>query len=588
MQTATTAEITLDFPELENSVRRKPRFSDYTVATILDDFSQVAWEHEFTSISLAPQNWEEEISTGIDLLFVESAWAGNKGLWRYKLTGPHAPALELRNLVDYCKRNSIPTIFWNKEDPPHFNDFLECARLFDYVFTSDSNKIPDYQKQLGHQRVEVLPFAAQDAFHNPIRPPHGFHERDIAFAGMYFAHKYPERRKQIELLLGAAYRVSSTMPIGIEIFSRFLGDDSRYQFPSPYAGRVVGSLSYPKMLTAYKAYKVFLNVNSVVDSPTMCARRIFEITASGTPVVSTPSLAIPNYFPDDEVPLVHSEADAQHIISSLVHSPELNDRTVHKAQRTIWKSHTYSHRASRVLSVAGIAPEQDRLKLPETSIIVSTNRPHQISHILSSVAAQRGVNLQLNLLTHGFEIPSAEIRAFGHEQKIDINLLHADTSQTLGQCLNELVQASDGGVVTKMDDDDYYGENYLQDLLFAQRFSGADIVGKQAHYMHLVATEATILRNPEREHRWTDFVMGPTLTGLRDIFLAHPFEDRNRGEDTAFLASVVSDGGKIYSSDRFNFLQMRGINHTWDIEDHELLSRGKVQFFGKGLEHMMF
>ena len=46
------------------------------------------------------------------------------------------------------------------------------------------------------------------------------------------------------------------------------------------------------MLTAYKGYKVFLNVNSVVDSPSMCARRIFEINAAGTPVVTTPSAAV--------------------------------------------------------------------------------------------------------------------------------------------------------------------------------------------------------------------------------------------------------------------------------------------------------
>ena len=53
-----------------------------------------------------------------------------------------------------------------------------------------------------------------------------------------------------------------------------------------------GSLDYERMLTAYRAHKVMLNVNSVVDSPTMLARRVFEILASGTPVVSTRSAAV--------------------------------------------------------------------------------------------------------------------------------------------------------------------------------------------------------------------------------------------------------------------------------------------------------
>ncbi|WP_371858334.1 glycosyltransferase, partial [Pseudomonas sp. FW215-L1] len=50
------------------------------------------------------------------------------------------------------------------------------------------------------------------------------------------------------------------------------------------------------MLSAYRSFKIFLNVNSVTSSPSMCARRIFEIAASGTAVVSTESAALRNFF----------------------------------------------------------------------------------------------------------------------------------------------------------------------------------------------------------------------------------------------------------------------------------------------------
>src|SRR5699024_10059801 len=141
--------------------------------------------------------------------------------------------------------------------------------------------LPRHREELGHDGIAVLPFAAQPAVHNPIRPQHGPQLPDVAFTGMYFAHQSPQRRAQMDLLLGGALDASARMDTGLEIFSRFLGDDERYQFPGELAARVVGSLSYDRMLTAYKAYKVFLNVNSVVTSPSMCARRIFEITASG-------------------------------------------------------------------------------------------------------------------------------------------------------------------------------------------------------------------------------------------------------------------------------------------------------------------
>ena len=260
--------------------------------------------------------------------------------------------------MDWCRERSIPTAFWNKEDPPHYEDFLPAARQFDVVFTSDSDRIPAYREDLGHDRIAALPFAAQPAIHNPIQFGPGRHARGVAFAGMYFAHKYPERREQMDLLLTAARNASGKAGPELEIFSRQLGGDSNYQFPEPFSQNVVGSLDYARMLTAYRAYKVFLNVNSVVDSPSMCARRIFEITASGTPVVSTPSEAIGRFFEPDEVLVAASEHQGEHQIRMLARSPELNDRVVHKGQRRIWAEHTYAHRAETI--VAAVLPERSQ------------------------------------------------------------------------------------------------------------------------------------------------------------------------------------------------------------------------------------
>ena len=93
----------------------------------------------------------------------------------------------------------------------------------------------------------------------------------------------------------------------------------------------------------------------------------------------------------------------------------------------------------------------------------------------------------------------------------DLVLLQAGADVPLGECLNRLVAASDGDVVAKMDDDDLYGAHYLSDQLDALAYSGADVVGKQAHYLYVASLDATMLRFAEREHRYTDFVMGPTI-----------------------------------------------------------------------------
>ncbi|MGO0605936.1 glycosyltransferase family protein [Brevibacterium linens] len=573
------------FPAAPNSDRR-PVFADLRVGTILDEFSAESFGYEWTIVPLKRDGWTSQLGS-VDFVFIESAWNGNGGDWKFKLTGTTGPGPEVVELLAECRHRKIPTVFWNKEDPPHFEDFLPLAELCDIVFTSDVRLVPEYQARLGHDRVAVLPFAAQPAIHNPSRPAHNFAARDIAFAGMYFAHKFPERRQQMDLLLGAAAAVSGRMQHGLEIFSRFLGEDERYQFPGALAERVVGSLPYQNLLTAYKQFKVFLNVNSVVDSPSMCARRIFEITAAGTPVVTTPSAATKAFFPIDEIAQPETEEDAEFVLRSLVRSKELRDRAVHKAQRRIWAEHTYTHRAISVMDALAL-DHADPISA-SVSAVVSTNRPQHLEKIISTHACQTHADRELVLVAHGFTVPPDFARRAVDAGIESLQILEADSSESLGECLNRGISAAGGDVVAKMDDDDIYGAHYLSDQLAALRYSGADLVGKQAHYLYLTSRDIVMCRFPEREHRYTDMVMGPTLMGPKDLFTEHWFADRTQGEDTELQQRIITAGARIYSADRFNFVQIRGDHeHTWSVYDNELLANSTIHAFGYSEHHYIY
>jgi len=573
------------FPPLPVS-HRTPVFERLSVGAVLDEFSTESFGFEWSVRPLSPTQWSTELD-GLDFVFVESAWSGNDGQWKFKLTSPSGPSAEITELLGECRRRGIPTVFWNKEDPPHFEDFLPLAQMFDVVFTSDVRLIPEYRSRLGHDRVAALPFAAQPAIHNPSRPARNAAARDIAFAGMYFAHKYPERREQMDLLLGAADAVSPRMQYGLEIFSRFLGNDERYQFPGNLAGRVVGSLPYRNLLTAYKHFKVFLNVNSVTDSPSMCARRIFEISAAGTPVVTTPSAATREFFPTTEVPQPETPEEAEWTLRAYVRSPELRDRTVHLAQRRIWAEHTYTHRAMTVMDSLGLDYAQP---FPTSvSAVVSTNRPDHLGEVLRTHAAQLHRDKELVLVAHGFAAP-ADLRARAAQAGVEhLQIVEVDSALPLGVCLNRGVQAASGDVIAKMDDDDVYGAHYLGDQLAALRYSNADLVGKQAHYLHIRGRDIVICRFPEREHRFTDLVMGPTLMTHRSTLLDNPFAERTLGEDTELQQRLVGSGARIYSADRFNFVQVRGDHaHTWSVDDSHLLANGDVHAFGYAPGHYCF
>ncbi|AIY00884.1 hypothetical protein ART_1285 [Arthrobacter sp. PAMC 25486] len=547
----------LQFAPTQNGPGLAPRNPEVRAAVILDDFSALALGSEWDCTQLSRKSWREQVqSQDFNILFVESAWSGFKKQWSGKLDGASHQNSDLADIVAHFRENGIPTVFWNKEDPVHYGDFLAAAQLFDQVFTTDADRIPNYQRDLGHDRVGLLPFAAQPRLHNPIRPAAGWHERDIAFGGMYFSEKYDSRRGQMDLLLGTAARLSNTMEHGLEIFSRQLGGAAKYQFPAGLAQHVVGSLDYPQMLTAYKAYKAMLNVNTVTESSSMCARRVFEILASGTNVISTPSKALTELFGPGEIHICATEQETAEAVATLVRDPFAAERGLHLAQRRIWQQHTYRHRCETVLSAA--APHLGRgTKRPRVTAVVVVENEREVERIFQTIGSQVDVDTELVLVVRGFEMAGTVVLELQEEHDIPAAAWsYADSAETRGACLNRGIEAASGEVLAIMNPVDHYGPNYLSDQLHALEYSEADVVGKQAYYSLRLDTGKAYLKARQNEHHWTTAVQAATLTAGAGVFRSQPFADLEQEAESGFLAHLHQGGGSIYSADRFNYLRM--------------------------------
>ena len=562
-------------------------YKNIRVASVLDEFSELAWGEEFDLVPVTPDNFERVLGqTGkarIDLLFVESAWRGSAGAWYGQVVGPQAPSKDVEALVRCARNRGVPTVFWNKEDPAHFEDFIESAKLFDLVFTTDGATLAAYEREAPGKLVEVLPFAAQPAIHNPV-VEHG-HTRsgDFVFGGTYFAEKFPARREQIERILDAAVQASRRLDNGLTIYSRFGHEDPKYGFPRRFKKYEKGFLPYDRMVTAYKNYKVVLNVNTVPDSPTMCSRRIFEAAACGAVVVSTEGKAIRQFFKKDEIVLIPGDGGENKLLEALARSSELTDRIAHQAQREIWDKHTYTHRARQVVEKAGISPATTWETVPVVSVISSTNRPENVAHLLNQVSKQKNVRVECHIVLHGIEVDLKDLEGI-LPPEVPLHVYHRSALSTLGENLNFLSKKTKAKFIAKFDDDDVYGANYLRDQVDALMYSGADVVGKKASYMYLEGRDIFALRNPEDEHCFTDFVAGPTLVWRHEVTEVVEFPEKNRGEDSSFLYDVTRNGMRIYSSDRFNFVQVRSSEqtHTWNIDDFELLANSKTIAVGSG------
>ena len=168
-------------------------------------------------------------------------------------------------------------------------------------------------------------------------------------------------------------------------------------------------------------------------------------------------------------------------------------------------------------------------------------------------------------------------------------MVPADADLTLGACMNLGVEAATGDLVAKVDDDNFYGAHYLTDLVRALDYSGADVVGKWAHLVHLESSGATLLRFEKAEHRFVEQVQGGTLLMRRSVAERIRFEDLPRRVDTTFLAKVRAAGLTVYAADRFNFVSVRRADtgsHTWPISDKELMARSsRLLFYGDPTSH---
>ncbi|MHA3837577.1 glycosyltransferase [Terrabacter sp. AAH1] len=350
--------------------------SSLRVGLVADEFTTETLAASFQTVPLRRDRWAEQLD-GLDLVFVESAWKGNSGQWHHGV-GYYSPEehADLAALLGRARELGIPSVFWNKEDPVHFDRFVRTASLCDHVFTTDADKVVDYASAgAGTVRtVSALPFYAQPRIHNPLPGQRPF-EPTASYAGTYYGDRYPKRSAELSSLLETA------RPFGLAIYDRQADlPDSPYHFPPSFARSVRGSLPYADVVDSYKAHLVSLNVNSVSDSPTMFSRRVIEVAACGGVVLSGPGRGI-----DETLGSAIPTSDDPHVWRALLRSwsedPEARLREAWLQMRAVLRAHTVDHAMTIVARTAGIpvaAPS-----LPTYAVALDPAREDLLRAVLS-------------------------------------------------------------------------------------------------------------------------------------------------------------------------------------------------------------
>ena len=121
---------------------------------------------------------------------------------------------------------------------------------------------------------------------------------------------------------------------------------------------------------------------------------------------------------------------------------------------------------------------------PSVSVVLATKRPEMLAFALRQVAQAARRRPPAGAGSARLHARTPTCCASSGPSTLVVR--PHDESALFGDVLADAVAAADGDLVLKMDDDDWYGPDFVADLLLARAYSGAEMVGTPAEMHYLV------------------------------------------------------------------------------------------------------
>ena len=295
--------------------------------------------------------------------------------------------------------------------------------------------------------------------------------------------------------------------------------------------------------------------------------QVMRLVACGTPVVTVASDHLGEVFPDGTVTVVGSDAEARAACASFIDDGVARERHSIRAREFVLQHHTARHRFDALLERCGIPT----LPPQKVSILLVTKRPDFLEHAFTQIASQVYPHKELVVVLHGDDFDLDEVKAMADTTGIPVTVDQCPSTTTYGDCLNTAIDLATGDIVTKMDDDDYYGPNHINDLTTALHYSQADIVGKRSNFTMFMNLEVAGLWNAD----WTEIssrhLPGATMLMRGEVLRSLKFGRLRGGVDSDVLKRGRPLGSATYSTHPYNFVRVRQGDHTFTRPDEEFL-----------------
>lgn len=368
------------------------------------------------------------------------------------------------------------------------------------------------------------------------------------------AHLFHVDRLAAKVSQSVATTIDSFEPLDIRRFNP-IGFEPAATKPQEPLSRWLHVADPTEMLPARASECVMLDVDQDED-PIRCARALVRFAALGTPVRA-------DRVSERLAALLGSELVGEVLATEIEPGGDvdLRAKTSVRTRRAALSSHS-------ARAFWGVALGSRHDALPPISVLLATRRPHHLQSALAMLGRQTYGNMEVLVGLHGGVWEQHEKRGLA-AGPFPTRIMEFSDDLPLGGVLDRLARHADGTIVTKWDDDDWYGRHHVTDLALALDYSGATIVGKAAEFVMLERQGTTIRRSPTGAETWSGSIAGGTLMLEKATLMdAGGWPKAPRRVDRLLIRKLVRQGGAAYRTHGFEYVLRRsGTDHTWVVDD---------------------
>ena len=320
------------------------------IGIIADEFLYNSFKDVANFHYINYENYKEYTET-IEVFIVASAWKGLDYSWK-GMGNPNVSKIrkQLFEIIKHYKQNDIKIVFYSKEDPTNYEFFVDIAKKCDYIFTTAIEKVRDYKRDCSNENVFVLEFGVNPIYNNPIGINFKRTIDGALFAGSWYK-KYPHRQVDSRKIFDGVIESKRKLKI---IDRNYWLNLERHFYPTEYLEYVSPSVDHETLQSLIKLYPWTINLNSIKDSETMYANRVFELQAMGSAILSNYSLGINFTFPN--IFMIFNSDDVSRTLNH-IKDKELYAHQLYGVRKVLDK-HTTFHRITNLLKSIGIDSEE--------------------------------------------------------------------------------------------------------------------------------------------------------------------------------------------------------------------------------------